>query len=25
MAFIRFCKRYPQDCKVNGMAFDPSR
>jgi predicted transglutaminase-like cysteine proteinase len=23
MAFIGFCKRYPQDRKVNGMAFRP--
>ena len=23
MAFVRFCKRYPKDCKVSGMAFRP--
>lgn len=23
MAFVRFCKRYPQDCRVSRMAFRP--
>ena len=23
MAFVRFCKRYPKDCKVSRMAFRP--
>ena len=23
MAFVRFCMRYPQDCKIRGLAFRP--
>ncbi len=23
LAFVRFCMRYPQDCKLHGMAFRP--